>query len=294
MTAENTTIATDAIKKLIACTYKTNDPNGSFLGLWKTYSRHCGESEVETVLGVRMHAPSLPNQSIISGIKPFLRGCPFDFSRVSLGIRACFQLRKSHPDEMATAQQGGQSKPRAFRNCMQSPLARFDAIRREPAAEFAELLAAFEVANELILANERVKERVLDGPGRRSQLLKLGLQIAKHYLLLAPTLRDKDLGVFSPLFRPLQLTGLRQQVCLSSEPIHSNGRNSCYQNSDTAHPKRQHRNRGPSGTNHRIPSFPPHMALLAQRPTLADSLQHAHYLVPLWIWRDSAMEPGHA
>lgn len=37
------------------------------------------------------------------------------------------------------------------------------------------------------------------------------------------------------------------------------------------------------------PSLPPNNAILSQRPALADTIQHAHSLIPLWIGRHFAM-----
>ena len=42
------------------------------------------------------------------------------------------------------------------------------------------------------------------------------------------------------------------------------------------------------------PSVPPDLTATTQRPALADSFQHAHFRIPLWLSADFATEHGHA
>lgn len=61
------------------------------------------------------------------------------------------------------------------------------------------------------------------------------------------------------------------------------------QNAQTGNHKRDncHDDGRPRGC--RRVRLPPNSAILCQRPTLADPIQHAHSLIPLWIGRHSAM-----
>lgn len=137
------------------------------------------------------------------------------------------------------------------------------------------------------LAHQVRLQQHANHPYRNACCRNLSRQIAKHNAFFS-FLSSYGLSVCTlSVITSLPMRHARQGICLPAEPIHC----SRCDGSDTNvnHPKAQ-RQVG----EERGPCFPPYMALLAQRPTLADSFQHAHFRIPLWIWADSAMEAGRA